>query len=123
MRYLSLAGFLFAFWLALSGHYTPMLVAAGAASAVLCVLAAIRMRVVDAEGHPIERVPGGGHLFSLADSRDRQIGLGRDQDHPASAPADLAHHDGRPGQPKNPGRRGDLCELDHPHARHDHRRQ
>ena len=56
MRYLSLAGFLFAFWLALSGHYTPMLVAAGAASAVLCLLAAIRMRVVDAEGHPI-------HLF------------------------------------------------------------
>ena len=56
MRYLSLAGFLFAFWLALSGHYTPMLVAAGAASAVLCLLAAIRMRVVDAEGHPV-------HLF------------------------------------------------------------
>ena len=56
MRYLSLAGFLFAFWLALSGHYSPMLVAAGAASAVLCLLAAIRMRVVDAEGHPV-------HLF------------------------------------------------------------
>ena len=56
MRYLSLAGFLFAFWLALSGHYSPMLVAAGAASAVLCLLAAIRMRVVDAEGHPF-------HLF------------------------------------------------------------
>ena len=30
MRIISLAGFLFAFWLALSGHYTPMLVAAGA---------------------------------------------------------------------------------------------
>jgi len=53
-RYLSLAGFLFAFWLALSGHYTPVLVAAGAASAVICVLAAIRMRVADPEGHPIE---------------------------------------------------------------------
>jgi multicomponent Na+:H+ antiporter subunit E len=56
MRYLSLAGFLFAFWLALSGHYTPMLVAAGAASAVLCTLAAARMRVADAEGHPIELI-------------------------------------------------------------------
>ncbi len=54
MRYISLAGFLFAFWIALSGHYTPMLVVAGAASAVICVLAAIRMRVADAEGHPIE---------------------------------------------------------------------
>lgn len=28
MRYLSLAGFLFAFWVVLSGHYAPMLVAA-----------------------------------------------------------------------------------------------
>jgi len=54
MRYLSLAAFLFAFWIALSGHYTPILVAAGAISAVLCLLAAIRMRSADAEGHPIE---------------------------------------------------------------------
>src|SRR6266540_3197610 len=53
-----LAGFLFAFWVALSGHYTPVLVAAGVASAVLCTLAAIRMRVADAEGHPIELVWG-----------------------------------------------------------------
>ncbi len=63
MRYLSLAGFLFAFWLALSGHYTPMLVAAGAACAVACVLAAIRMRVVDAEGHPIEMFRGAVTYF------------------------------------------------------------
>jgi multicomponent Na+:H+ antiporter subunit E len=54
MRYLSLAGLLFAFWLALSGHYTPMLIGAGAVCAVACVLAAIRMRAADPEGHPIE---------------------------------------------------------------------
>jgi multicomponent Na+:H+ antiporter subunit E len=54
MRYFSLTCFLFAFWLGLSGHYTPMLVAVGAVCAVACVLAAIRMRVTDAEGHPIE---------------------------------------------------------------------
>lgn len=58
MRYLSLAGFLFAFWLVLSGHYTVMLISAGAVSAVLCVLAAIRMRAADAEGHPIELFRG-----------------------------------------------------------------
>jgi multicomponent Na+:H+ antiporter subunit E len=58
MRYISLVGFLFAFWVALSGHYTPMLVTAGAASAVVCVLAAVRMRVADAEGHPIELLWG-----------------------------------------------------------------
>jgi multicomponent Na+:H+ antiporter subunit E len=54
MRYLSLAGFLFAFWVALSGHYTPVLLAIGAVCATVCVLAAIRMRVADQEGHPIE---------------------------------------------------------------------
>lgn len=54
MRYLSLAAFLLAFWLILSGHYTPMLVTAGVASAIVCVMAAIRMRAADAEGHPLE---------------------------------------------------------------------
>jgi multicomponent Na+:H+ antiporter subunit E len=63
MRYLSLAGFLFAFWLALSGHYTPMLVTAGAVSAVVCVIAAIRMRAADAEGHPIELFRGAVTYF------------------------------------------------------------
>ncbi|MCF8476233.1 MAG: Na+/H+ antiporter subunit E [Pseudolabrys sp.] len=58
MRYFSLACFLFAFWLALSGHYTPMLVTIGAVSAVACVLAAIRMRAADAESHPIELFTG-----------------------------------------------------------------
>lgn len=58
MRYLSLAGFLFVFWVALSGHYTPMLLAVGVVSAIVCVLAAIRMRTADTEGHPIELFPG-----------------------------------------------------------------
>ncbi len=58
MRSVSLAGFLFAFWIALSGHYTPVLIAVGAASAVLCVLAAFRMRTVDPEGHPVELFRG-----------------------------------------------------------------
>jgi len=54
MRAISLTGLLFAFWLALSGHYTPMLVAAGAASALLCMIAAVRLRILDREGQPIE---------------------------------------------------------------------
>jgi multicomponent Na+:H+ antiporter subunit E len=58
MRYVSLAGFLFAFWVALSGHYTPILVTVGVLSSVVCVLAAIRMRIADAEGHPIELLWG-----------------------------------------------------------------
>ena len=54
MRAISLTGLLFAFWLALSGHYTPMLLAAGVASALLCMVAALRLRILDAEGQPIE---------------------------------------------------------------------
>jgi multicomponent Na+:H+ antiporter subunit E len=63
MRLISLAGFLFAFWVGLSGHYTTMLVAAGAASAAIGVLAAIRLRAVDVEGHPIELFVGAVSYF------------------------------------------------------------
>jgi multicomponent Na+:H+ antiporter subunit E len=58
MRSLSLIVALFAFWLALSGHYTTMLIAIGALSAIVCVLAARRVRAVDPEGHPIELLRG-----------------------------------------------------------------
>jgi multicomponent Na+:H+ antiporter subunit E len=56
MRTISLTAMLFAFWLALSGHYTPVLVTAGLASAAFCALAARRMGTLDDEGHPL-------HLF------------------------------------------------------------
>jgi multicomponent Na+:H+ antiporter subunit E len=63
MRYISLAAFLFAFWIVLSGHYTPVLIAAGAVSALVCVIVAIRARAADAEGHPIELFPGAVTYF------------------------------------------------------------
>ncbi len=52
MRLLSLGTLLFAFWLALSGHYTAFLIGMGVASSLLCALAAWRLKVLDAEGHP-----------------------------------------------------------------------
>jgi multicomponent Na+:H+ antiporter subunit E len=58
MRITSLAVFLFAFWLVLSGHYTPVLTGAGLASAVLCAVAGRRMLVVDQEGHPLQLLKG-----------------------------------------------------------------
>jgi multicomponent Na+:H+ antiporter subunit E len=58
MRIISLAAFLFAFWLALSGHYTPFLVGVGLASAVLCAIAGRRMLLVDPEGHPLQLLKG-----------------------------------------------------------------
>lgn len=53
MRWVSLAVVLFLFWLALSGHYTPFLMVAGAASAILCAVVAARLRIADAEGHAV----------------------------------------------------------------------
>ncbi|MSO90408.1 MAG: cation transporter [Acetobacteraceae bacterium] len=53
MRHVSLILALAAFWLLLSGHFTPFLLALGLAS-VLAVTWFVdrRMRVVDLEGHP-----------------------------------------------------------------------
>jgi multicomponent Na+:H+ antiporter subunit E len=58
MRAISMGAVLFAFWLALSGHMSAMLLAIGLASALLCVYAARRLRILDIEGHPIELATG-----------------------------------------------------------------
>ena len=44
---------LFAFWLLLSGFFTPFLIAVGAAGSLCVLLFAHRMDVIDHEGHPI----------------------------------------------------------------------
>ncbi len=59
MRGLGLGILLFVFWLALSGHYTPMLVGIGIAASLLCVFLAYRMNGVDRETLPL-------HLFGRA---------------------------------------------------------
>jgi multicomponent Na+:H+ antiporter subunit E len=48
-----LGGTLLAFWLLLSGHYTPLLISLGVASTVLVVYLAMRMNVLDPEGVPL----------------------------------------------------------------------
>lgn len=53
-RALGLGAILFGFWLALSGHYTPLLLGFGVVSCVLVVYLAIRMEVVDQEGVPLQ---------------------------------------------------------------------
>lgn len=49
----SLFAALFLFWLVLSGHYKPFLVAAGAGVAAAVVLFARRLALTDPESHPI----------------------------------------------------------------------
>lgn len=44
-------------WLLLSGHYSPLMLSFGIASVALVVWLAIRMRLVDEEGHPVQLVP------------------------------------------------------------------
>lgn len=52
MRAIGLALFLAVFWLALSGHYKPFLLAVGAGAVIVCVLAARRLGANDKEGYP-----------------------------------------------------------------------
>jgi multicomponent Na+:H+ antiporter subunit E len=54
LRAFGLGAILFGFWLALSGHYTPLLISLGAGSSVLVVYLAVRMDVVDHEGVPLQ---------------------------------------------------------------------
>ncbi len=53
MSRLYLAATLYAFWLVLSGIYTPFLLAAGAAASVAVAWLAGRMEIADREGHPL----------------------------------------------------------------------
>lgn len=52
-----LAGALFAFWLLMSGTYTPFLVLSGLGTAVAVAALARRMDVADREGQPLHLVP------------------------------------------------------------------
>lgn len=54
LRSISLLIALCVFWVLLSGYFTPFLLAAGAACALLVVWFAYRMEVIDREAHPID---------------------------------------------------------------------
>jgi len=56
LHLVSLGVVLYAFWMLLSGYFTPFLLATGAGSALCVVLLARRMRIVDREGHPIRMI-------------------------------------------------------------------
>lgn len=57
MRYASLAAFLLAFWMALSGHYTTLLIVISVLSVTLGVYIAHRMNIVDEEALPLRLLP------------------------------------------------------------------
>ena len=52
MRHAVAVALLFAFWVLMSGYFTPFLLGAGVLSAVAVALLAGRMGVIDREGHP-----------------------------------------------------------------------
>ena len=53
MRSISLGGALLVIWLLLSGHYDALLISFGVLSCALVTAIAVRMDLVDREGHPI----------------------------------------------------------------------
>lgn len=57
LRAFGLGSALFGFWLALSGHYTPLVTSFGVLSVVLVVYLSERMDVIDQEGVPYHMVP------------------------------------------------------------------
>ena len=59
LRVFSLAAVLFAFWLLLSGHFTPFLVGAGLVTAVCVAGLGLAIGAADNEGHPIQLLPRG----------------------------------------------------------------
>ncbi|MEL6287899.1 MAG: Na+/H+ antiporter subunit E [Pseudomonadota bacterium] len=63
LRGILLGVVLFAFWLLLSGHYTPLLLGLGLLTCVLCVVLAHRMRTLDIEGFPIHLAFGAVTYF------------------------------------------------------------
>ena len=56
LRAFGLGTALFGFWLALSGHYTPLILSFGVGSCILVVYLSVRMDVVDREGVPFHIV-------------------------------------------------------------------
>lgn len=67
MRAVSLGLLLFVTWALLSGHFTPLLIGLGVASTILVVVIALRMDVVDREGHPVHLTTGFiGYWFWLS---------------------------------------------------------
>jgi multicomponent Na+:H+ antiporter subunit E len=58
VRIAAMAAVLFAFWLLLSGMFTPFLLAAGLGASLAVAALAWRMEVADREGHPIHLAAG-----------------------------------------------------------------
>lgn len=56
MLQIALVALLFAFWLALSGHYTPFLIGVGAIASIVCARAAVRLRIADREALPLHLI-------------------------------------------------------------------
>ncbi len=56
-RKLSFVVLLAIYWLSLSGHFSPLLLALGAASIALVTVLSLRMGVVDRDGHPAQLAP------------------------------------------------------------------
>ncbi len=59
MRLASIALAMFVYWLLLSGHTEPWLVASGAVVALAVALFGLRMGYADEEGHPVGLIPRG----------------------------------------------------------------
>ena len=113
---------LYLFWLLLSGFFTAFLLSAGVGSALAVVWFARRMDLVDGEGHPIHLGPRVMLYWPWLLQGDRQVGVGREQDHRESQAADQSDTGALQAESADRRGLGDPRQLDHPHTGHDHDR-
>ena len=106
---------MFGLWLALSGHYTPLLLALGALSALGVSLLAKRMNVLDEEGLPMGilfRLPR-VTLWIIWEILKSNLGVIRVIIAPSKGRAPTGHCFSRPA---HGGRAGDACQFHHADA-------
>ena len=70
---INLALFLFAIWLLLSGHYTPLLILFGVLSSLVVVVLAARADLIDREIQPVLYKTIGTALLVLAGPGNHQV--------------------------------------------------
>lgn len=57
MRIIITTGLILGFWMLLSGHFKPLLISLGVISSLLVIWLSYRMRIIDREGYPVEKIP------------------------------------------------------------------
>src|SRR3970040_2410432 len=108
----------YAFWILMSGYFTPFLLGAGAASSAAVVWFVHRMDLADREGHPVHLSPSALTYWAWLGNAIMKIRLRALSGHPPPPAARLPHRGPLQAPPEDRRRPRDARELHHPHPGH-----